>query len=169
VQRVDEVTVQDGDVEAVVRGRVSPDGGLLWFCDPHHFAAPERYRPAFVQEFVLAGLAYLLKPASFDKVEVTEGDMLKMHRERFVEVDPTIDPETIKSVSISFEEAAFMFPQPDHPENAEFVTTIEQLDEFELLGFRILRVWATFARPEGAEPLRLPVYRERARPRRLPA
>jgi hypothetical protein len=155
---IDEVTVDDGDVEAVVTARLSAERGLLWFFDPHHFVAPARYQPGTRIEFILAGLAYILRPASFDTVEVTHADLLKTHRQRMVEKDPTIDPRTITSVPISFEQAAFMFPRPDRPEEAEFMTTIDQVDHFECLGFRFSRIWGTFTRSEDGEPLRLPVY-----------
>jgi hypothetical protein len=155
---VDEVTVEDGDVEAVVMARWVASGSCVWFFDPHHFAAPERYGTAARDTFVLAGLAYMLRPASFDTVEVTHPDLLEQHRQRLVEDDPTIDPRTITSVPISFEQAAFMFPKPDHPENVEFMTTIERVDEFEFLGRRFVRIWGAFARTEDGTPLQLPVY-----------
>ena len=159
---IDEARLVDGDVEAVVRARLHAEGGLLWFFDPHHFAQPNRYQPGAQRDFVLAGLAYMLRPASIDTVEVKEGDMLKMHRARVFEKDPTVDPETITSVSISFSEAAFLFPQPDHPENAEFMTTVEHVDDFELLGLRFWRVWATFIRLKEGDPFRLPLYASEA-------
>jgi hypothetical protein len=155
---VDEVTVEEGDVEAVVTARWSADGGCVWFFDPHHFAMPERYVPGIRNEFVLAGLAYVLTPASFETVEVTHGDLLARHRQQLVAEDPTIDPETITSVPISFKEASFMFPRPNYPEDAEFMTTIDRIDEFEFLGLRFLRIWAAFSRTEDGDPLRLPVY-----------
>lgn len=153
-----ETVVDPGDVEALVTALVGADGGLLWFFDPHHFACRERYAPESQLDFVLAGLAYVLRPASTAAIEVTGGDMLRLHRERVLEDDPTIDPETITSVSLSLEEAAFMFPRSEQPEVAEFMTTVERVDEFELLGIRFVRIWATFMRLEEGEPLRLPVY-----------
>ncbi len=157
---IDEPRVAEGDLEAVVRARLGTGSGLLWFFDPHHFAHRERYRPGTEQDFVLAGLAYVLQPASTDAIEVTSGDMLRRHRERVLEDDPTVDPASITSVSISMERAAFMFPQSDQPENAQFMTTVERVDEFEVIGRRFSRIWATVMRPidEEGDPLLLPIY-----------
>lgn len=148
----------DDGVEAVVSGNYGgADGGLLWFYDAHYFAHKETYHAEQQYDFILAGLAYLFRPVTQDAITVTEGDMLKVERERVLRENPHADPNEVKSVSISLEDARILMPQSDHPENCEFMTKVEHVERFEIVGLAFYRIICEFM-PEAETRLLLPIY-----------
>jgi hypothetical protein len=90
-------------------------------------------------EFSLAAIAYSIEWLENPNFEVTSGPALEAERERVRKEDPNADISDITSVTFSMEKMKCLIPS-EYPGDAEFQSSVESVEWFELLGVRICKL-----------------------------
>ena len=153
---INAVTPDDSGIQGIIEAS-APEGGTISFFDPYFFLNKDGYRLGEEVAVALSALAYMLRKAEQLEIEVTEGDMLEVHRKNLLEQDPTIDISTITSVSLSLDGTAIYFPRGEPKDNAELRFKIEEVFLFECAEHRFVRVTGAIMKPDSGD-VKINVY-----------
>lgn len=144
----------EGWVEADVIGAGMP----IHFFDNLFYAGAAHLQPGQQAEFVLAGLAYVLKPIEQQFIEVGEGALWEMERDQRL-ANGASPEEAAQPVRIHMAGAAIFWQlgnSEESPDDAQFQGTIEAIDSFEHDSQRAYRLELLLGRTDGE--FRLPVF-----------
>jgi len=153
---IEAIEPDDTGIQGVVEASV-PERGIIRFFDPYFFRDKDLYRVGEESAVNLAALAYMFRKAEQMEIQVDGGPMLEIHRQNLLEEDPTLDVNTITSVPISMEGAAFYFPHGDAKDDAELRFVIEHLVPFECAGRRLMQVTGAIMKPDSGD-VKIHVY-----------
>ena len=153
---INAVTPDESGIEGIIEASV-PEGGMISFFDPYFFLNKDGYRLGEEITVTLGALAYMLRKAEQLEIEVTEGDMLEVHRKSLLEQDPTTDISAITSVSLSLDGTAIYFPRGEPKDDAELRFKIEESFPFECAEHRFVRVTGAIMRPDSGD-VKINVY-----------
>lgn len=152
-----EIKEQEMPHEAIIEAEPS-SGSIIWFFDPFYFLNREKYKVGETLKISLSGLAYIVREATTESIKVESGAMLEMERQRALEDDPTVDPESIKFVEISIKDSCWLMPQ-ENAGDSEFRGIVEESTFFEVMGLNFCRMLLTVMRIEdGDDGLKLAIF-----------
>lgn len=144
-------------IEGWIRANLIKGDVPVCFFDTMYFAGSATLQTGDVVEYLLAGLAYTLRPSEKRIFQIDTGPLWEMSRkERLENGEP---PESAnRPVEVSMEGAAiFLQRSDDARDEAEFQGTIEAIDIFEHDEQIIYRLDMVLMRPHDEE-FRLPIY-----------
>lgn len=111
----------------------------LW--DPLFFLQRAYYEIGKTYRFILAGLALRLSKAEESAIEMTEGPLVELRRQRAREEDPSADVSAIQSATLHVAaDATLLFPVKDFPVWSTFRGPVEAIERFEVTGVPFLRL-----------------------------
>ena len=162
--RIEDVRPEpDDSVEGCITGYSESMSWILAFYDPLFLFCRDEYAKGQSFRFSVAALALTIREAEETAIEITQGGMLEMERQRLLRENPLADVESVKSVTIYVPaDASILLPINDTPEWSEYRGPVTRIEEFELLGERMLRLWTKVISGENRE-LTIPVYASRLR------
>src|SRR5690606_2001464 len=122
-----------------------------------YFAGTAALGEGCVVNYQLAGMAYWLRPIQMRSVEVREGAMCVVEKQRRLDAGESLS-EASRPVQIHMTGASIFLPRDgDGRDDAQFQGVIEAIDTFDHDGQKIYRLEMVLMRP-GSEEFRLPVY-----------
>lgn len=153
---IDEVKPWESGIEGTIKGHF-PEGGMVFFFDPYFFLNKDRYQVGEEVAVTLGALAYTLYKVEQLELNITEGPLLEMHRQKLLEGDPTTDVSSITSVPLSMDGAAIYFPRGEDKDDAEIRFQVEEASRFTFAERPFTRLTGAIARPESGE-VKIHVY-----------
>jgi len=147
---IDEVRSWDNGIEGTIKAYV-PDGGLVYFFDPYFFLNKDRYVVGEEVTVKLGALAYMVQKAEQLEIEITEGPMLEIERQRLLEDDPNADVTSITSVPISMDGAAIYFPRGEDQDDAEIRFKVSETARFTCADRPFMRLSGIIMRPDSGD------------------
>lgn len=147
---IDEIRSWDNGIEGTIEAHV-PDGGMVYFFDPYFFLNKDRYVVGEEVMVKLGALAYMVQKSEQLEIEITEGPMLEIHRQRLLEDDPNADVSLITSVPISMDGAAIYFPRGEDQDDAEVRFKVTETACFTCEGREFTRISGIVMRPDSGD------------------
>lgn len=147
---IEEVKPWDNGIEGTIEAYV-PEGGIISFFDPYFFLNKDSYvvgKEAFVK---LGALAYTFQKADQLEIQITEGPMLDIHRQRLLEDDPEADVSSVTSVPISMDGAAVYFPRGESGDDAEIRFKVTATSRFNCSERPFMCISGTIMRPDSGD------------------
>ena len=148
-------SLEADNIEGIVHGSCE-SGAAIDFFDPLFFLNRGKYEMGKTFEFSLAGLAYKLQKTTVDSIEVTEGPMIDMEKQRLLDENPNADVSNVTSVTVSLEGSCWLYPTKV-PDDAEFRGVIEDVGYFELEDVGFYRAKITLVADDD-HPLAILLY-----------
>lgn len=144
-------------IEGWIHATATGEGIPLSFFDSMFFMGSDALRPGAEADYLLAGLAYWLRPIRMRKFEISEGPLWAMERQRRLrEGEPA--EQAGRPADIHMTGAAVFLPcEGEQCDEARFQGVIEAVEAFEHDGQAIYRMEIVVVRP-GDEEFRLPVF-----------
>jgi len=153
---IDEIKPWENGIEGTIEGHF-PEDGMVSFFDPYFFLNKVRYRKGEEVAVTLGALAYTLYKAEHLELNITEGPLLEIHRQRMLEEDPTTDVSSITSVPISMDGAAIYFPRGEDKDDAEIRFRVEEVSCFSCAERGFMQLTGAITRSESGE-VKIHVY-----------
>lgn len=147
---IDEIRSWDNGIEGTIEAHV-PDGGMVYFFDPYFFLNKNRYVVGEEVMVKLSALAYMVQKSQQLEIEITEGPMLEIHRQRLLEDDPNADVSSITSVPISMDGAAIYFPRGEDQDDAEVRFKVTETARFICEDRTFMRLSGIVMRPDSGD------------------
>jgi len=144
---IDRIFPWKNSIESVIEAQLHK-GGMIWFFDPFFYRNKDEYPIGRQIEVRIAGLAYMLRKAETNELEITEGPMLEIHRQQILKHDPEADVSTITSVPVSMKGASIFLPNDAKNGDAEIRMTIKHVDYLDVDGKEFCRILGTFMKRE---------------------
>lgn len=144
-------------IEGCIQGDVTSEEASICFFDTMYFAGSAELQIGDVVSYQLAGLAYWLRPIQRRSLEICEGAMWEMAKQRRLDDGESLE-EASRPVEVHMTGAAIFFQPGDNArDDAQFQGVIEAIEAFEHDGQKVYRLELVLMRP-GDEEFRLPVY-----------
>lgn len=147
--KIDSVEDWGDPVEGIISGGTE-GGAEVSFFDPFYFLNKSKYQIGTSYSFVIAALAYSLQKCETDEIEVTEGALIQIERERVLKESPDADVSKISSVSLSLRNACWLFPT-GVKDDCEFRGIPKEVKSFEVDGAHFFQIKLTLTRPEDID------------------
>lgn len=142
-------------IEGIIEG-ATKGGASVGFFDPLYFLNKSSYRSGVSANFIITALAYQLRPCEQQEIQIKEGPLLEMERERALEENPEADVSEIKTVTVSLEGACWLIPT-DVKDDFEFRGIPEAVERIEVGEQGFYKVTMVLTRPDDTD-FRVPVY-----------
>lgn len=153
---IDGIKSWENGIEGIIEAHVA-DGGMVYFFDPYFFLNKDRYVIGEEVKVKLGALAYMVQKSEQLEIEITEGPMLEIHRQRLLEDDPNADVASITSVPISMDGAAIYFPRGEDQDDAEVRFKVTDTARFTCADRPFMRLSGMIMRPDSGD-ISLNVY-----------
>lgn len=147
---IEEIKPWENGIEGVIEAYV-PGGGLISFFDPYFYLNRDSYIVGKEFAVRLGALAYTLNKADQLEIQITEGPMLEIHRQRLLEDDPNVDVSSITSVPISMDGSAIYFPRGDVGDDAEVRFKVIETGNFTCAERPFVSVSGAIMRPDSGD------------------
>lgn len=147
---IEAIKAWDNGIEGTIEAYI-PEGGIISFFDPYFFLNKESYIVGKEVTVKLGALAYTLQKADQLEIQITEGPMLEIHRQRLLEDDPDVDVSAVTSVPISMDGSAIYFPRGDDGDDAEIRFKVTETDSFICAERSFKRVSGIIMRPDSGD------------------
>jgi hypothetical protein len=138
--------IEPESIEGIIHGSYD-GGGSVAFFDPLFFLNRDRYSAGQTYTFSMAGLAYVIRKTTDEFIDVAEGPLIELEKQRLLDEDPNADTSYVKSVRVSLEGACWLFPTKI-ADDAEFRGIAGEVGYFEVEGIGFYRIKMTLMRAD---------------------
>jgi len=153
---IEKVLPFENGIEGIVKVAV-PDGCDISFFDPYFFLNKDHYRVGELADIALCALAYSLHKSEQLELDISQGPLLELHRQRLLEKGSSLDVSTITSVPLSMDGAAIYLPKGEDADDAELRFKVEEIFQFDCAGRPFHRLTGVVMRPDERE-VKIHVY-----------
>lgn len=154
---VDHVEPWEYGIEGWLHVRVTEEAISLSFFDVRYYAGNADLQPGQRIQVSLAGLAYTLQPMTQMSIEIGEGALWEMEKQRRLDSGESA-AEAAKPVAVILSGMAALLPRDgEYCDDAEFHGVIAAMTSFSHDGNTIHRLEVVVCRP-GDEDFKLPIF-----------
>ena len=147
----------EGGIEGWLHVDVTAEEVGLAFFDVRYYAGSANLQPGQKVDVCVAGLAYSLRPMAQTSIEVREGGLWEMEKQRRLD-DGESSEEASRSVTLMLAGMAMLIPRSgEQCGDAEFSGVVEAIEVFTHSEVKMYRLELVVMRPEE-EAFKLPVF-----------
>lgn len=144
-------------IEGWLHVRVTAEEVSLAFFDTRFYAGSAEIQAGERIDVMLAGIAYILEPLRQSSIEISEGALWEMGKQRRLDEGESPE-ESEKPVKVILSGMSAFLPRSgDECDDAEFAGVIDDIQSFQHSGITMYRLEVVLLRP-GDETFRLPIF-----------